>query len=211
VKTNLLLAIVWIAVATPTAWAQRGIEVTPFFGGQTNGGMDLSTGVFDRIEVRNGLNHGISAGYLLGNYGGVEFTWNHNKSDTLAQFSGGGTGQKVFGLNTNQYLGYFVVHLKNRESRFRPFVLLGLGAANLAPDRRDVGSITRFAWAFGGGVKYNFSRHLGVRFQAKTSPTYIASTTEGFWCDSFWGGCWAIGQTYFLQEFDATVGLTFRF
>jgi opacity protein-like surface antigen len=205
------LAIVWIAVVAPTVCAQRGIEVTPFFGGQANGGMDLSTRVFDRIEVRNGLNHGISAGYLLGNYGGVEFTWNHNKSDTVAQLTGAGVDQKVFELGTNQYLGNFVLHLKDRESRFRPFVLMGLGAAHLAPDRKGAGGITRFAWAFGGGVKYNFSKRIGVRFQAKTSPTYIASTTEGFWCDPYWGGCWAIGQTYFLQEFDATVGLTFRF
>ena len=211
VRTSLLFAVVWFIATTQTASAQKGIEVTPFFGGQTNGGLDVSTPVFSRLEVQNGLSYGISAAYLVGNYGGVEFTWNHNASDTVAQFTGGGNSPKLFTLNTNQYLAYYVIHLKDRSSAVRPFLLVGLGAANLTPSRSNLDSRTRFAWAFGGGVKYNFSPHLGVRIQAKTSPTYIGSSTEGFWCDPYWGGCWTIGQVYFLHEFDASVGLTFRF
>jgi hypothetical protein len=60
---------------------------------------------------------------------------------------------KVFNLHTDQYLGDFVMHFKDRDSRLRPFVLFGAGATNLAPDRSGVNSITRFAWVFGGGVK----------------------------------------------------------
>jgi opacity protein-like surface antigen len=210
-RTNLLLAIAWTVVAAPTAWGQKGIEVTPFFGGQTNGGIDLSTALYKRIEVQNGTNYGVTAGYLIGNYGSVEFMWNHNKADTIAQSVGGGADRKVFGLKTNQYLGDFVLHFTGRESRLRPFALFGLGATNLAPDRNGVSSITRFSWVFGGGAKYNFSKHMGFRLQAKWSPTWIASTTEGFWCDPFWAGCWAVGNTYFLHELDATAGLTLRF
>jgi opacity protein-like surface antigen len=212
-KTNLLLAaIAWIVVvAAPTAWAQRGIEVTPFIGGQFNSGLDLSTGLYDRIDVQNGLNFGVSAGYSVGKYTAVEFMWNHNHADTLAQPISGGADQKLFGLNTNQYLGDLLVHFKDSESRLQPFVLLGAGVTNLAPDRSQVSSITRFAWVFGGGVKYNFSKHLAVRFQAKWSPTYINATTEGVWCNPFWAGCWAKGDSVFLHEIDGTVGLTLRF
>jgi opacity protein-like surface antigen len=211
-KTNLLLAaIAWTVVGAPTARAQRGIEVTPFIGGQINGGLNLSTALYNRLDVQNGLNFGVSAGYLIGKYSGVEFIWNHNQADTVAQPIGGGANRKVFGLNTNQYLGDFVMHFKDRENRLRPFVLFGAGAANLAPDRSHVDSITRFAWVFGGGVKYSFSKHLGVRLQAKWSPTYINTTTEGVWCDPFWGGCWSKGDSVFLNEIDTTAGLTFRF
>jgi opacity protein-like surface antigen len=211
IKTYLLFAIAWTVIAAPKAVAQRGIEVAPFIGGQTNGGLDLSTALYNRIDVQNGLNYGVSAGYLIGRYTGVEFTWNHNQANTVAQSIGGGADRRVFGLNTNQYLGDFLLHFKDRESRWRPFVLFGAGATNLAPNRSNVSSITRFAWIFGGGAKYNFSKHLGVRLQAKWSPTYIASTTQGFWCDPFWAGCWEVGNSYFLHEFDATAGLTFRF
>jgi opacity protein-like surface antigen len=210
-RTSLLLAMAWIVVAAPAAWSQKGIEITPFVGRQFNSGLDISTPVFNRIEVQNGLNYGISGAYLLGEYTGVEFMWNHNKANTLAQFTGGGTAPKVFELHTNQYLGALVVHLKSRERRFRPFLLFGLGVSNLAPNRSDAGSITRFAWAFGGGAKYNFSKHLGVRLQAKTSPTYVASGGKEFWCDPVWGGCWSIAENNFLQELDVSAGITLRF
>jgi opacity protein-like surface antigen len=211
-KTILLLAAIGCTVvAAPIAWAQRGIEVTPFIGGQTNGGIDLSTSLYNRLDVRNGLNFGVSAGFLIGKYTGVEFMWNHNQADTLAQPEGVGPDRKVFSLNTNQYLADFLVHFKDRESRLRPFVLFGAGVTNLAPDRSNVNSITRFAWVFGGGVKYDFSKHLGLRLQVKWSPAYINTATEGVWCDPFWAGCWAKGDSVFLNELDSTAGLTFRF
>lgn len=209
-RRNLLLAMVCFMVAPP-AWSQKGIEITPFVGWQINSGLDISTPVFNRIEVQNGLSYGISGVYLFGGYTGVEFMWNHNQANTVAQFIGGGTAPKVFQLHTNQYLGDFLVHFTKRESRFRPFLLIGLGVSNLAPGRSDAGSITRFAWAFGGGAKYNFTNHLGVRLQMKTSPTYLSSGGHSFWCDPVWGGCWTIGENNFLQELDFSAGITLRF
>ena len=93
-RTSLLLAMVWIVMA-PAAWSQRGIEITPFVGRQKNGGLDISTPAFNRIDVQNGVNYGIGGVYLLGEYTGVEFMWNHNKADTRAQFTTGGTASKV--------------------------------------------------------------------------------------------------------------------
>jgi opacity protein-like surface antigen len=197
-KTNLLLAAtVWTVLTAPTAWAQRGIEVTPFIGGQINGGVDLSTPLYKRIDVQNGLNYGVRASYAIGSkYTAVEFMWNHNQASTVAQPTNGGANLKLFNLNGNQFLGDFVVHFKDGDSRLRPFILLGAGSTTLAPDRNQVSSITRFAWAFGGGVKYSFSRHVGIRLQAKWSPTYINTTTEGVWCDPFWAGCYAKGDIF---------------
>jgi opacity protein-like surface antigen len=210
-KMNLqLVAILWTVVAVPAVWAQKGIEFTPFIGGQLNSSLDLATGHYTRLDVQNGLNFGVSAGYLIGTHAGIEFMWNHNQADSLAQ-SSGNPDLKIFNLHTNQYLGDFVLHFKDRDSRLRPFVLFGAGATNLAPDRSGVNSITRFAWVFGGGLKYNFNKHLAVRLQAKWSPTYINTTTEGIWCDPFWAGCWAKGDSVFLNEIDGTAGLTFRF
>jgi opacity protein-like surface antigen len=212
VKKNLLwIAIAWSLVAAPATLAQRGIEVTPFVGGQINGGIDLATTHFDRLDVKNGLNYGVSATYLIGNYTGVEFMWNHNQASTVAQPTAGGADLKVFNLRTNQYLGDFVVHFKSRENRLRPFALVGAGATNLSPDRTQENSITRFAWVFGGGIKYKLSKHLAVRLQGKWSPTYMNIVTTGIWCDPFWFGCWEKGESVFLKEFDGTAGLTFSF
>lgn len=210
-RTRLLLAMACLVMVAPAAHSQKGIEITPFVGWQINSGLDISTAAFKRLDVQNGLSYGVSGAYLLGAYTGVEVMWNHNTANTLAEFNTGGTASKVVQLHTNQYLGDFLIHFKSRESRFRPFVLAGAGVSNLAPGRSDAGSITRFAWAFGGGVKYSFSQHLGVRLQVKTSPTYVNSGSKQFWCDPVWGGCWAVGENNFLQELDFSGGITFRF
>jgi hypothetical protein len=192
------------------AFAQN-VEITGHVGGQINGGLDLSTSLFHRIEVGNATNYGVTAGYLLGEHYGIEFQWNQMKADTRAQPIGGGSSIKVFTLTQNQYMGNFLVHLKGREAMLRPFVFLGLGASDLSPDRSGVQGATRFAFSLGGGAKYNLSKHFGLRGQFKWSPTYITTTDGGYWCDPFWGGCWVVGNDHYLNEFDITGGITLRF
>jgi len=209
IKIIILSVITWV-VLLPSALAQR-VEVTGNIGYQVNGGLDLSTSLFHRIEVGNSTNYGASAGYLFGEHFGAEFQWNHTRADTVAQPLGGGSDIKVFTLNQNQYMGNFVYHFTPHEAPLRPFVFLGLGASSLSTNRAGVSGATRFAFSVGGGAKYNFSKHFGVRGQLKYSPTYITTTDGGYWCDPFWGGCWVVGNDHFLHEFDMTGGITFRF
>jgi hypothetical protein len=189
----------------------QNVELTGFIGRQWNGGLDLSTSLFRRIDVQNGTSYGLGAGILRGDRYGVEFSWTYNKADTLAQPTGGGPGAKIFTLDTNQYVGNLLFHFAGREKPVRPFLLIGGGATNLHPARPGVNSTTRMVGDLGGGVKYNFSRRLGLRLQAKWSSAYIATTRAGYWCDPFWGGCWSVGDNHFLNEIDATAGLTLRF
>ncbi len=209
-KTTLLPALLCFIFLLPAASAQN-FEVTGHIGGQFNGGLDLSTTLFHRIEVGNSMNYGLTAGYLLGEHGGIEFQWNHTQADTVAQPLGGGSDVKVFNLHQDQYMGNFVFHFTPREAKLRPFVFIGLGASDLSPDRSGVSGTTRFAAALGAGAKYNLSKHVALRGQAKWSPTYITTTDGGYWCDPFWGGCWAVGNDHYLHEFDITGGITFRF
>jgi Outer membrane protein beta-barrel domain len=198
-----------LAFFIPLAWSQN-FEITGQVGGQFNGGLDMSTSFFNRIDVGNGLNYGVTLGYLFGERYGVEFQWNHNSAETFAK-SSGGPDIKVFNLTTNQYMGNFVYHFADRDKKLRPFVFGGLGAASLGPDVSSVPGVTRFVFGVGGGAKYNLSPHFGLRGQAKWSPTYITTTDGGFWCDPFWGGCWLVGNDHYLHEFDITGGITFRF
>lgn len=209
-RTRAMWAVICVTFVAAMAVAQK-FEVTAFIGGQSNGGIDLSTTLFRRIDVQNGKTRGLSAGYLLGDRYGVEFMWAYNNADTLAQPRGTGSDIRVFTLDTNQYFGNFQYHFAGREKSLRPFLLVGGGATNLSPARQGVTSTTRFAFDVGGGVKYNFTRRFGLRLQAKWSPVYITTTNAGYWCDPFWGGCWAVGDNHYLNEFDATAGLTLRF
>jgi len=208
-KTTSLLTIA-IFVFLGSAVAQN-FEITGHVGGQFNGGLDLTTTLFHRIEVGNALNYGITAGYLLGEHGGIEFQWNKMDAETRAQPIGGFSSVKVFNLGQNQYMGNFVFHLTDREAKTRPFAFFGLGASSLDPDRSGVRGTTRFAFSVGAGIKHNLSKHLGLRGQIKYSPTYITTTNGGYWCDPIWGGCWQVGNNHYLNEFDVTGGLTVRF
>ena len=195
-RTKLLLVMVWIYIAAATASAQN-VEITAFVGGQTNGGLDLSTTAFQRIDVQNGINYGLGAGYLLGEHAGVEFLWNYNNANTVAEPRAGGSNVKLFTLDTNQYFANFLFHSSPREQKLRPFVMAGLGATNLHVASSGISSITRFAFTLGAGAKYNFNRRLGVRLQAKWSPTYITTTAGGFWCDRLGVDAGSWGTTTF--------------
>src|SRR5215467_176985 len=197
-------------VILPSAFAQN-FEISGHIGRQFNGGVDLSTAFFDRLDVSDSMNYGATAGYLFGGYYGAEFQWNHTRADASGQPFNGGSDVKLFKLNQNQYMGNFLLHFKDQQSKLRPFVFIGLGASSLSTNRPGVSGATRFAVAFGGGAKYNLSRHFGLRGQAKYSPTYLTTTNGGYWCDPFWGGCWVVGNDHYLHEFDLSGGITLRF
>jgi len=208
IRTILLSAL--ICLVLPSAFAQR-VEIGGFVGGQLNGGLDLSTSLFRRIDVQNSMNYGVTAGYLFGEHYGLEFQWNHTAADTVAQPVVGGADIKVFTLDQNQYMGNFLFHFTGEESHLRPFAFFGLGASSLSPNRTGVSGATRFAFSLGAGAKYNLSKHFGLRGQLKYSPTYLTTSDGGYWCDPFWGGCWVVGNNHYLNEFDMTGGITFRF
>ena len=101
--------------------AGQNFEITPHVGGQINGGLDLSTSIFHRIEVGNSLNYGVTVGALLGEHYGLEFQWNKTDAETRAQPIGAVQSIKVFNLSQNQYMANFVAHLTDREAKMRPF------------------------------------------------------------------------------------------
>ncbi len=210
--TILLLALVSFLLTSQFGFAQHNFEVGGYVGGQINGGVDFSTTLFKRLEVQNGVNYGVTAGPLLGEHYAVEFQWNHNSSGTLAQPRTGASSLKVFNLTNNQYMGNFLFHLTNREAKLRPYLLAGLGASALSTDRSGVSGSTRFTFAVGAGAKYNLGQHFGLRGQFRYVPTYLGSTSSGgYWCDPIWGGCWIVGSDHYLNQFDVTGGVTFRF
>jgi opacity protein-like surface antigen len=211
-KTSFLSAVSSLFLLSAASAFAQNVEITGHIGGQVNGGTDLATPLFDRLDVENSTNYGVSLGYLLGERGGVEFMWNHTQSDTLAEPIGTTVSNvRVFSLNQNQYMGNFMYHFTDREKKFRPFAFFGLGASNLAPDRANVEGSTNFAWAIGGGAKYNVAKHLGFRGTFRYAPTYLRTTADGYWCDPFWGGCWLVGDSHYLNAFDVSGGVTFRF
>jgi opacity protein-like surface antigen len=212
-KTRILSAVTSFLLLISAAAFAQNFEITGHAGYQLNGGLDnFSTTLFDRLEVENGSNYGVTVGYLPGDLLGLEFDWTHSHADTLAEPFGGGQDVKLFSLNQNQYMGNIVWHFTPKEEKVRPFAFVGFGANNLSASRENVNSATKFAWAVGGGGKYNISKHFAVKGTLRYAPTYITTTsTGGYWCDPFWGGCWVAGESHYLHALDFNGGVTFRF
>ena len=213
-KTIFVSALASVFILVSTGFAQDGgnIEVGAQVGGQIIGGIDLSTTLYKRIEAGNAFSYGATVGYLIGEHSGVEFQWNHSKTDARAQPLLGGTSVKLFDLKQDMYLGNFLVYLTPRDEHFRPYVSFGLGANDLSASTRGVGNSTRFTFALGGGAKYYMSKHFGLRGQLQWVPTYLGTTNNGgYWCDPIWGGCWLVGNSHYLHSFDIGAGVTLRF
>ena len=95
---------------------------------QLNGGLDLSTSLFRRIEVGNSMNYGITAGYLVGEHYGVEFQWNHTKADTVAQPVGGGSDIEGIQFESESVHGQFRFSLRRPRIEAEAFCIHRVGS-----------------------------------------------------------------------------------
>jgi hypothetical protein len=60
------------------------------------------------------------------------------------------------------------------------------------------------------GVKLYPSRSVGLRLEARWTPTYIKSDPTGWWCDPYWG-CYAAGKAQYANQIELSGGITLRF
>ena len=196
------------------AWGQGRFELQPFVGVKTGGNFPVqctntcvSSLNFSKISFDGSLVYGATAGANLSDNFGVEFMWNRQPTVAVGRLiSGGNSGQHV-GVNIDQYQGNLVFNFFEKEKKLRPFILAGAGGTKLsAGGDQD----WRVSYGVGGGVKYFLTPHMGVRFTARYSPTFLYGTQDGNWC-KWWGVCYSTSNGHFLQQYDVTAGWIIRF
>lgn len=166
------------------------IEVNPFAGGSFPRGVQSGFGT----QHANGGVLGIRVTENFWRYVGLEQSYTYSVNNLqfrdpvrpgLATY---GFGSRLHNLAMNG-----VVHFTPRGSTFRPFLTAGLGFGNFTPttDAKDLAFSTTLqrlgATApikndllpvvnYGGGLKWHFSRWVGLRFDARgnysKNPTY---------------------------------------
>jgi opacity protein-like surface antigen len=194
-------------------WAQGRFELQPFVGLKTGGNFPVQctnicpSGLnFSKISLDGGLVYGATAGINLKDNFGIEFLWNRQPTVGLGRLSNGNTPQRI-DVNLDQYQGNIVYTFFEKETKFRPFILMGVGGTKLASGGD---SDWRVSYGVGGGAKYFFTPHMGVRVTARYAPTYLYGTQDGAWCN-WWGVCYSTTNGHFLQQYDMTVGWILRF
>ena len=206
---NLILVLGALLVSGLPCLAQYRFEVQPFAGYKYGGGVDVGSNPFgvNRINIDSSVSYGVTATFNPAERLGVEFLWDRQPTNATANYnSGGSLGTKV-GFTMDQYHGDFLFSLADHGSKVEPFVLVGFGASNM---HGGGSSTTKFSFGVGGGLKYFVTQHIGLRVQARYTPTYAYTTSGGIWCN-WWGYCWSVPNDHFLNQGDVTGGVVFRF
>ena len=159
---------------------------------------------------------------ILGSCGGgisfwikfqAEFMWNRQPTSLSTHNPNDNTYAFLSNMNMGMYHADILYHFIRQNSKFRPFVVGGLGLSHfgLPPvnGQSPLGFGNRFSFNLGGGVKYYFTQHIGVRAEIRWSPS---QTTQGQaeYCDPIYG-CSPTMVTTMAQQGQANVGLIFRF
>jgi outer membrane protein W len=208
------------AMAAPAA-AQARVEVSGFVGWAFSDGVSGTAFVapdgeiYDRIDPKDSVLYGFSAGYLVTPNVEVGFLYSQQASKLLLD----GTAERELGdLTVSTYHGYFAYNFGEEEAPVRPFILLGLGATTFGDvdidvsglDNRTVSGESQFSGTIAAGVKFFFHKNVGARAAFRFTPTYIKSDAAGWWCDPFWG-CYLVGDAQYSNQVEFSGGLTFRF
>jgi len=211
----LLAAVVLCLLATAPAnaqWWENKWEITPFGGYETSGSYPVnptssSVGVTE-LRVNSAASYGGFVDYSLSRNFQAEFMFDRNNTSYSDRTFSDPTYTRAFTSNVNQFQFGGIYTLLGPAHRLRPYIAGSVGFThetngNSAPDRTD------FGFSVGGGVKYELSRHLGLRADARFMPTY-ANASPGIFCDPFFG-CYTARVANFQERGNFVGGIIFRF
>ena len=206
----------FLLCAASAVHAQRQFEITPFAGSRFGGNIDVSqqgNPNVDYLKIKSSVDYGIMAGVTFwGNFEG-EFMWNRQPTSLTAHNPIDGDYTYVSSMNFDMYQFDVMYHFLSPESKLRPFVVAGLGFSHYGVPSVSGQSIlnfdNRFAYNLGGGVKYFFNPHWGLRAEIRWSPSHTTSG-ESVYCDPVFG-CAPSTSANKAQQGQVNAGIIFRF
>ena len=206
--------LLFVGTSTP---AQQKFEVSPFVGYETSGSYPVNPfnppvgnlPPVSSLRVNDALAFGTFLNYNLTENMQLEFMWNRNNTSYSGQSILTGQYHKAFDTTVDQFQFGALYMFLNSEHRLRPYIAGGLGFTH---DSNGGGTPNRteFGFNIGGGVKYYVSRHVGLRGDVRWLPTY-GSSTNGLYCDPFYGFCYNAQLPNYLNRGSFTGGIIFRF
>jgi opacity protein-like surface antigen len=193
-----LLTLLVVLAAAP-AFSQ-GLEVTALGGYSTAAGLQHDARTVDDLKLKGSFTWGASVGFFLSPHFGVEASW--ARQDSGAELTAAETSAEIFEVTIDRIQGSFMYQFGGADSRWRPFVSAGAGAAIFGST--DIEGETKLALNAGAGLKWLPSKRFGARLQARYTPTHLHDASSDF-CDPF-GFC----QDW-LHQFELTGGVVVRF
>ncbi len=199
----------------------KRFELQPFGGFTASGSIPLKTDdstTLGSISVNSSYNLGTTFGVNFNELDAVEGLWRRQYTQgrlpsefAVPALPGSSTS---FDLKIDQYHCNFLHHYEISTPSVKPYVMAGLGVTTYYARRNLLSnSMSRFSFALGGGVKYFFSNHLGLRGEARYAPTLLTVSDSSFWCNIGGAGatCVIHLKTTLQSQLDLTAGIVFRF
>jgi hypothetical protein len=204
---SVLLALALLALA-PAARAQQ-VELQPFIGYRFGGSFDIDAPQASGLEIRDARSYGFTVGLVLNASQQMDFLWSHQDTtlDVHGSIPGSGDTLSGFDVDNFQIEGSYIAGAAN--DRVRPFAAFGVGATRFGAPAGFSGSRTLLAFSIGGGARVSLGKALGLRFQGRWTPTFFGSD-ETIYCSSG-SGCYATVSGDYVDQFEATAGMTVRF
>jgi len=191
-------------------------EVTPFVGTRFGGKIDLTSQNdpnVDYLKIKSSIDYGVIGDVSFwGNFQG-EFMWNRQPTNLTSHDPITNTLTKVSDMNFDMYQFSLVYNFLSPERRLRPFVVAGLGFSHYGVSPVNGQSVldfsNRFAYNLGGGAKFFFTPHVGLRAEVRWSPSHTTTGTATY-CDPFFG-CYPATVANKAEQGQANAGIIFRF
>jgi hypothetical protein len=148
----------------------------------------------------------------------IEWRWQRqfSKGRLRAETNGGQFPESAtpFDLNIDQIHMNFLHHYEIANPKIMPYVMGALGATIYhGSGNTQKKSQAQFSFALGGGAKYYFSRHFGLRGEARWSATVLSASDSSFWCSIGGAGanCLIKLRAALQHQLDLTAGIVIRF
>ena len=172
----------------PSARAQHEIEITPFGGTKFGGKIELpqgSSNSVDYLPIKSSVDYGIEADYSIWPNFQAEFQWNHQPTDVNEHLIATNTEAFLTSADIDMFQWDVAYNFKSPDAKLKPFIAAGVGFTHWKPS--DVLPFSNtFSYNIGGGVKYFFSSHFGLRADIRWSPSRTTTQYETF-IDPFFG------------------------
>ena len=197
-RHSLLIATILLAQLTP-AFAQD-YEITPFIGWRTSSSLEeVNTGA--SIDLKETDSFGIILSMKKDPDTNYDFLFSRQNTELQSSTTPGNTESlriDYYHLGGTIFYDYDKVH---------PFVSGGLGATHISPANNDFSSETKFSLSVGGGLRFPFSRNMGLRLEARGYGTVVSSGGTII-CS---GSCVAKFSGSLFMQFEASAGLSIVF
>jgi Outer membrane protein beta-barrel domain len=216
------------ALTGASAWGQVTLQTPPrfefsaFYGWTFSGGVSSDIlreapngNFYNSVDPKDSESWGFSGGYFINPNMEIEFLY--DRQESTLEISGPAITTEIGKLGIDNYDGNFSYNFGSPNNPVRPFVMFGIGAThyggvdfNFRGQTLTINGNTKASASLGGGFKLYPLKNVGIRLQARWTPTYISTQSDGWWCDPFWG-CYLVSDFQYSNQFETSGGLTFRF